>query len=112
MPVLIFIFTACLLQTQEHAVETSISHVAVIHMAMGEELKDQTVTLRGNRIAPVAPAQPGDESRPGAIDAHGQYLIPGLWDMHVHVHDTADLPLYIANGFPDSACMMRPPSTP
>lgn len=99
MPILIFIFTACLLQAQEHvAVETSISHVTVINVATGEELKDQTVTLRGNRIASVAPAQPGDESRPGAIDAHGQYLIPGLWDMHVHVHDTAELPLYIANG--------------
>jgi hypothetical protein len=33
------------------------------------------------------------------MDAHGAYLIPGLWDMHVHIHYAADeLPLYIANG--------------
>lgn len=38
---------------------------------------------------------------PGAnvIDASGKYLIPGLWDMHVHVWlRDIDLPLYTANG--------------
>ena len=33
------------------------------------------------------------------VQARGQFLIPGLWDMHVHIWD-ADLafPLFIANG--------------
>ena len=40
------------------------------------------------------------------IDAHGAYLIPGLWDMHTHVYfdgtagDGTDivLPLFLASG--------------
>lgn len=36
------------------------------------------------------------------IDASGKYLIPGLWDMHVHVSSSLaplfDFPLFLANG--------------
>jgi len=32
------------------------------------------------------------------IDGSGQFLIPGLWDMHVHWYDKSYLPLFIANG--------------
>jgi imidazolonepropionase-like amidohydrolase len=35
------------------------------------------------------------------IDGRGKFLIPGLWDMHVHVAMPGGrnvLPLYIANG--------------
>jgi tetratricopeptide (TPR) repeat protein len=32
------------------------------------------------------------------IDATGKFLIPGLWDMHVHWGDTGYLPLFLANG--------------
>lgn len=32
------------------------------------------------------------------IDAKDKYLIPGLWDMHVHWYDEKYLPLFIANG--------------
>jgi len=80
------------------AAETPIRHVTVINVVTGEELKDQTVRIENGRIVSVAPTQESDAALPGAIDAQGQYLIPGLWDMHVHVHDTSELPLYIANG--------------
>ena len=52
-----------------------------------------------------APAQGGVGHRRGAqvIDANGAFLIPGLWDMHVHAtNDEEDIPaffpLFIANG--------------
>lgn len=32
------------------------------------------------------------------IDGTGQYLIPGLWDMHVHPDREEELNLYVANG--------------
>src|SRR5260370_41505331 len=32
------------------------------------------------------------------VDASGKFLIPGLWDMHVHWYDEASLPVFIANG--------------
>ncbi len=72
-----------------------IAHVTVVDVVSGSEIPNQTVVLQDGRIASISataavPAQ--------ALDAHGGYLIPGLWDMHVHVHNPAELPLYIANG--------------
>jgi imidazolonepropionase-like amidohydrolase len=92
-------FSAWLAAAQEVPVAgTSIIHVTVVDVATGSELKDQTVKLNGNRIAFIGPTQEADSALPGAVNAHGAYLIPGLWDMHIHVHDTNELPLYIANG--------------
>ncbi|HEY6249347.1 MAG TPA: amidohydrolase family protein [Candidatus Angelobacter sp.] len=78
--------------------ETTIRHVTVVNVVTGNELKDQTVRIQKGHIVSVTPTQEGDAALPGAVDAHGGYLIPGLWDMHVHVHDTSELALYIANG--------------
>lgn len=99
MPLFTFLLVASLMAAQEHpSAETSIVHVAVINVLTGTELPNQTVKIQGERITSVAPAQDSDASVPGAFDAHGAFLIPGLWDMHVHVHDKDELPLYIANG--------------
>jgi hypothetical protein len=59
------------------------------------------VVIRDGRIESAGPRA---EIRipPGArrIDAAGQFLIPGLWDMHVHVGKIEPewFPLYLANG--------------
>ena len=60
----------------------------------------QTVIVRGNRIVTVTP---GATVPAGAriIDGRGKFLIPGLWDMHVHadiVYGRELLGLYVANG--------------
>jgi len=45
---------------------------------------DQRVAVRGERILSVSPmADPAPAAGP-RYDAGGGYLIPGLWDMHVH----------------------------
>jgi hypothetical protein len=61
-----------------------------------------TVIARGNRIVRVAPAQsvrvPADAR---VVDGRGKFLIPGLWDMHVHtavIGGRELLELYVANG--------------
>jgi len=95
----ILLSCSCLAAAQEQpAHDTSILHVTVVNVVTGAELRDQTVRIQGNRIASIAATQDSDASLPGAIDAHGAFLIPGLWDMHVHVHDKDELPLYVANG--------------
>jgi hypothetical protein len=96
---LAFAFYTALAAAQEGPVKgTSILHVTVVDVASGAELKDRTVRIKGDRIVFIGPTQEADSALPEAINAHGAYLIPGLWDMHVHVHDTDELPLYIANG--------------
>jgi predicted amidohydrolase YtcJ len=79
------------------------THVTVIDGTGAAPNADQTVVVADGRIMAIAPAG-AVAAPPGArvIDGTGKYLIPGLWDMHVHVLwepaiDTL-LPLMIANG--------------
>lgn len=60
----------------------SITHATLIDLRTGALHPDTTVTLHGNRITSVA-AHGAPAGR--AIDAHGRFLLPGLWDMHTHV---------------------------
>jgi len=90
--------TLCALAQEPRSPGSSIVHVTVIDVSTGAEAKDQTVKIQAGRIESIAPSQGSDANQPGAVDAHGAFLIPGLWDMHVHVHDKDELPLYVANG--------------
>jgi imidazolonepropionase-like amidohydrolase len=84
-----------------------IAHATVINPGTSSVRADQTVIIAGDRIISVsdsAKSQLPKNAR--VIDATGQYLIPGLWDMHVHSafgdwfpggRDII-LPLFVANG--------------
>ena len=84
-----------------------IIHVTIINPGTSSIRADQAVVITGDRITAVSDAakfQPAKNAR--VIDGKGQYLIPGLWDMHVHSafgdwfpggRDII-LPLFIANG--------------
>lgn len=84
----------------------TITHVTVIDTVTGTTTPNTTITITGNRITEVAPSSKPTPHAGQTIDAHGEYLIPGLWDMHTHVYfdNTAGdgsnliLPLFIANG--------------
>ena len=73
-------------------------HVTVIDATGGPALPDETVILRGGLIERIAPdAEPLAGST--VIDATGKFLIPGLWDMHVHLTDLArDFRTLLLNG--------------
>ena len=73
-------------------------HATVIDATGAPPKKDFALVVRDGRIVSVTPRA---QAEPGArvIDATGKYLIPGLWDMHVHI--TAPeivFPLLLANG--------------
>jgi imidazolonepropionase-like amidohydrolase len=75
------------------------THVNVIDGSGGPCQPDRTVVVTGDRITSVGKA--GEVAIPeGArvVEAKGQYLIPGLWDMHVHWYDKDSLSLFTANG--------------
>ncbi|HEU0301414.1 MAG TPA: amidohydrolase family protein [Longimicrobium sp.] len=65
--------------------ELALAHVTIVDVESGALRPDQTVLIRGGRIAWTGPAA---EARVPAgarvVDATGRYAIPGLWDMHVH----------------------------
>jgi len=61
----------------------AITHVTVIDGSDANPLTDATVVISGNRIRSVSQEAPPDGAT--IIDGTGKYLIPGLWDMHMHV---------------------------
>ena len=85
---LTFVLTATLVSAQQSvsADGIAITHISVIDTKSGRVRQDMTVVVRGDRISQVAPAKRSkvpDGVR--SIDGRGKFLIPGLWDMHVHV---------------------------
>jgi hypothetical protein len=76
------------------------TNITVIDMTGAPPKSDMTVVIAGNRI--IGLGRTGRVRVPrGAqvIDATGKFLIPGLWDMHVHIKETErSLPMFIANG--------------
>ena len=79
----------------------AIENVTVIDVETGERSTDQTVLVRGNQIAEAGPA--GQVQVPAGariVDGSGRFLIPGIWDMHVHALRAPQraLPLAVARG--------------
>jgi imidazolonepropionase-like amidohydrolase len=87
----------------QHEVQSPVlafTHVRVIDVEHGDVLQDQTVIVEGNRIRAVG-ASAAMHVPGGALvlDAAGKYLIPGLWDMHVHVMAEPDVPFELFPAF-------------
>jgi len=77
----------------------AIKNVSVIDVKHSKILNGRTVVIKGNRIASVN--RKGNlPKNANTIDGKGKYLIPGLWDMHVHTLTRYEyaFPLLIANG--------------
>ena len=80
----------------------AITHVNVVDVARGTVRLDETVIVRGTHIEAVGPAARVAVPR-GArrVDGRRRFLIPGLWDMHVHTvmpGGAGVLALYPASG--------------
>ncbi|HKV41463.1 MAG TPA: amidohydrolase family protein, partial [Blastocatellia bacterium] len=84
-----------------------LNHVTIVDVRSGTLQPDQAVTLESNRIAAIVPAKAAKYPRSArSFDCRGLFLIPGLWDMHVHLFfgdwfpaaKDISLPLFIANG--------------
>ena len=86
-------------QAQEHTI--AITHVSVIDVIHGTTEPDRTVVIRGNRIIEVGEASKvAVPATAQVIDGHEKFLIPGLWDMHVHLGNAteASLPVLVYYG--------------
>jgi hypothetical protein len=77
----------------------AITSVTVIDATGAPARPDMTGVVTGDRITAVGKS--GEVGVPeGAlvVDGKGKYLIPGLWDMHVHTAGPSYPALYLANG--------------
>jgi imidazolonepropionase-like amidohydrolase len=81
--------------------ELALTNVTVIDIASGARAPGSTVLISGSRISAVGPAAsvriPSGARR---VDGAGRFLVPGLWDMHVHLSmmGRSGLALFLANG--------------
>jgi len=77
------------------------THIAVIDVRSGAIERDSTVVVTGNRITSLGPkGKVRPRSGAHVVDGRGKFLIPGLWDMHVHIEPAAEIfaKLYLAEG--------------
>lgn len=85
-----------------------VRHVTLIDVEAAKAVPGQAVVLRGGDIVAVGPdaAIARNWRATQRVEGKGKFLIPGLWDMHVHFGGGPDLiaenealfPLYVANG--------------
>jgi len=85
-----------------------ITDINIVDVRTGEIRSDQIVIIEKNRITTVGSRKETRYPRnaPAIINGRGSYLIPGLWDMHVHLvfgdwfpnAQQISLPLFVVNG--------------
>ncbi len=107
--VLLLLGSSAICRAQFTSRPLHIDDVTVIDVNGGPPLTHRCVFVRGNRIFAIV----GPEDREKAhriesvlIDGKGKFLIPGLWDMHVHMvfgdwfprGKEVTVPLFVANG--------------
>ncbi len=100
------LMVCCLLpisaQVQSHKSRPlAFTRVTVIDATGAAAKPEMTVVVTDGRITAVG--KTGEVRIPKnaqVVDAAGKFMIPGLWDMHVHLAKTGErtLPLFIANG--------------
>ena len=93
---------------QIEAQTITIDNVTIVDVTNGRLQQHKSIVVEGNRIARIDDAS--DKTRAAAtLDGTGMFVIPGLWDMHVHAYFTNDtaqfhstsevmMPLFIVNG--------------
>jgi imidazolonepropionase-like amidohydrolase len=86
IPIRLVAFASALLPCIAQAQTLAVTHVTVIDVESGRTRPEMTVVADGTRISSVAPAARAKVPRGSQIvNGRGKFLIPGLWDMHVHM---------------------------
>src|SRR5258706_2770058 len=79
----------------------AVTDCTLIDPRYGVATAHTTIVINGDRITACGPA-PSTRIPTGTriVRASGKFVMPGLWDMHVHVGEIDEdwFPLYLANG--------------
>lgn len=86
---------------QKRSRPIAFTHVTVIDATGTGAQSEMAVVVIGDKITDIGKF--GEVKLPKSaqvVDAKGKFLIPGLWDMHVHLAKAGEnaLPLFIVNG--------------
>ena len=83
-----------------------INHVTLVDVLTGQLTPNQVVAIARGKIVEVQPADQNSYAARQYVNGNGRYLIPGLWDMHVHFRggdslaaaNKKSLTMYLAHG--------------
>ena len=106
-PIALCLLLTTVSTTEPKSAPIVITHATIINPGTSSVQANRTVVITGDHITSISETEQFQAPKNArVIDATGQYLIPGLWDMHVHSafgdwfpggRDII-LPLFIANG--------------
>jgi imidazolonepropionase-like amidohydrolase len=93
-----FLLSLVLLAFDAQAADILIRNANIVDVKTGEVLARRSILIHGDRIQSIAPSiQPTHNAQ--IVDARGKYVIPGLWDMHVHLwYKQNQFPMFLAWG--------------
>lgn len=80
-----------------------LEHINIINVLDGTIENDQTIRVEKGLIKSISRTSDNDSKKYKVYDCSGKFIIPGLWDMHIHdANDSATryeyIPLFLANG--------------
>ncbi|MBS0332288.1 MAG: amidohydrolase family protein, partial [Proteobacteria bacterium] len=78
------------LATAARAGSYAIEHVTLIDGLGHAPQRDMTVEVDGDRIVAITPSVLAKSPKGKVIDGRGKYLMPGLMDVHIHLHGGVD----------------------
>ncbi len=92
--------SAALLGQAVSGQELAIVGVTVIDPASDSMLPGRTVLIDNGTIVSVTGSPPADLDPEVTLEGEGRFLLPGLWDAHVHLdmHTETDLIMLVAHG--------------
>src|SRR6187551_980533 len=77
------------LAPQARAQTITIDNVTIVDVTNGRLEPRKTIVIEGKRIARIENASSATKAA-ATLDGTGMFVIPGLWDMHVHAYFTND----------------------
>jgi imidazolonepropionase-like amidohydrolase len=78
------LLAACDLTGADGLADLAIRHVSVVDVSAGALLTDRTILVHDGRIVRIDSALEDYPAARQVIDGTGHFVMPGLWDMHVH----------------------------
>lgn len=95
------------LSAQGPAVDLLMTNARVVDVESGSIVAGRAIAIRGDTIVAIVPMSSAGQFRARrTVNASGRYVLPGLWDMHMHfgggpaliAENRALLPLFVAHG--------------
>ena len=92
---------------QQRSVDLLITNASVIDIQTGGITTSRAIAIRGDTIVAIGDARTAATVRARrVVNARGKFVIPGLWDMHMHfgggpaliAENRALMPLFVAHG--------------